>query len=307
MKKVNVLMCVYMEDIALIKQAIESIIYQTYKNIELIVVIDHPARIDVVALLEKFKSSISVKYILNEENMGLPKSLNIGLEQCDAPLVARMDADDIALPDRIEKQVRFLIRNQCDLVGGYIQLIDENCNIMQNRTNYPVNNAAIKRLLLIKNCIPHPTWIFRRELAIKIQGYRDIYSSEDYDFLIRAMLVDAKLGVLPQICLQYRVNKEGITQNNLALQKILIKKICNQYKNIRIYSLPEFDEYVSNNEKLLQNKRLFYSCIKKRKKNVKDIFTILFSTTFIVEIRERIIEKIIIIYDQYILADHFRR
>lgn len=300
MDKVNVLMCTYKENIGIVRQAVDSIIRQTYKNIELVVVIDNPERKDIVEFLEDLKVTFHIKYILNKKNMGLTRSLNIGLQHCDAPFIARMDADDIALPRRIEMQLNYLITNQCDLVGGFIQLIDEENHVIRNRTNYPTSDASIKRLLLIKNCIPHPTWIYRRELAVALQGYRDIHSSEDYDFLIRAMLLKAKFGVLPQICLQYRVSRNGITQNNLALQKILAGKICSQYKNRQIYPISEITEYISQNRKKLHQKERFYHCIKMRDRSIAEVLNILFSVDLIMELRERVAEKIIIMYDKHI-------
>lgn len=298
MNKVNVLMCVYKEEFNIVRQAVESITQQTYNNIELIVVIDNPDRLDIVEFLDQSKTSYSIKYVLNEKNIGLTQSLNIGLQLCDAPFVARMDADDVAMPDRIENQMEFLLSNHCDLVGGYIQLIDENSCVIHNRTNYPVHDEAIKRMLLLKDCIPHPTWLFRREMAMKLQGYREVYAAEDYDFLIRAMLSGAKFGVLPQICLQYRVNRRGITQNNLALQKVLTGKIVDQYRNRTIYTTLELEEYVARNHKVLQKKEHFYHCVKKRKKKIVDLCDILFSTTLLAEIRERVAERVLLAYDK---------
>lgn len=299
MDKVNVLMCTYKEEISIVKQAVESIIQQTYQNIELIVVIDNPDRMDLVDLFENYRSFFSMKYVVNETNMGLPKSLNIGLALCDAAFVARMDADDIALPDRIENQMDFLLKNHCDLVGGYIQLIDENGSILYNRTNYPIHDKAIRRMLLFKDCVPHPTWFFRREIAIKLNGYREIFAAEDYDFLIRAMFVGAKFGILPKVCLQYRVNRSGITQNNLGLQKVLTEKIADQYRNNTVYKTSEFVDYIVKNQKALQKKDYFYSCVKKREKNISDLCRILFSFTLLEEIRERVAEKVVLAYDRY--------
>ena len=97
---ISVLMCAYNEPMEYICQAVKSITEQTYRNIEFIIIIDHPDRRDIVLYLDGLADE-RIRYHINEKNMGLIASLNKGLQLCSGKLIARMDADDIAFPDRL--------------------------------------------------------------------------------------------------------------------------------------------------------------------------------------------------------------
>ena len=106
-KKISVLMTVYKENEEELKESFESIINQTYKNLEIIVVIDFPDEIWRKEFIEQYNDK-RVKVILNEENIGLPLSLNKALEVATGDYYARMDSDDISTLDRFEKQLKYI-------------------------------------------------------------------------------------------------------------------------------------------------------------------------------------------------------
>ena len=113
MPKISVLMSVYNEPIDWMRQAIESILNQTYKDFEFIIVNDNPEREENQFVLNEYRNKDSRIIILcNEHNIGLTKSLNKGLTVANGEYIARMDADDIALPKRFEKQALYLAKNK---------------------------------------------------------------------------------------------------------------------------------------------------------------------------------------------------
>ena len=105
MKKISVLMTVYKEKENELKESFESIINQTYKNLEIIVVFDYPDEPWRIDFIKKYNDS-RVKIIVNKKNIGLPLSLNKALKYVTGDYIARMDSDDVSTLDRFEKQIK---------------------------------------------------------------------------------------------------------------------------------------------------------------------------------------------------------
>jgi glycosyltransferase involved in cell wall biosynthesis len=123
---VSVLMSTYKEPVVWVEKAVNSILNQTYKNIEFVVIIDDPTNYEVIAFIESVcQKDNRVKLIKNEKNIGLVASLNKGLKFCDGKYIARMDADDISMLDRIEKQIIAIQRYCADVVGANTQTFTE--------------------------------------------------------------------------------------------------------------------------------------------------------------------------------------
>ena len=116
---VSVLMSTYNESELELRLAIESILNQTYRNIEFIIVSDNPQNTMLQNIINEYqKKDRRIKVILNNENLGLPRSLNKGIEQARGKYIARMDADDISLPNRIEEEMDFMLINNLDMVAA---------------------------------------------------------------------------------------------------------------------------------------------------------------------------------------------
>ena len=135
--KISVIMTVYKESKEELKESFESIINQTYKNIEFIIVIDNPKEQWRIDFIKSYNDS-RVKLVVNKENLGLPLSLNKALKLVTGNYIARMDADDISILDRLEKQLTYLKNSDCDLVGCYMQYFYDNEN--QQLAKYPTKS-----------------------------------------------------------------------------------------------------------------------------------------------------------------------
>ena len=122
MPKISVLMCVY-NDEDWLKNSIDSIVNQTFTDFEFVIVNDGSTD-NSLEIINSY-SDDRIRIINNEENLGLPKSLNRGLNLCKSELIARMDADDISMNNRLEKQYKYLKKNkEIALIGGQAEYID---------------------------------------------------------------------------------------------------------------------------------------------------------------------------------------
>ena len=127
MDKVSVIMSTYKEPIEWIQQSVDSILNQTYKNLEFIIIVDNPEYVELVSLLNDYADSDDrISVVVNNNNIGLVKSLNKALSFCTGEYVARMDADDVSLPERFQKEVEFLdTHKEYDFVSTPMILYDE--------------------------------------------------------------------------------------------------------------------------------------------------------------------------------------
>lgn len=216
-----------------VEPAVRSIMEQTYKNLEIIVINDCSSDDTAKILRRLVEEDSRIVYIENEENLKLPRTLNKGIALAKGDYIARMDADDISFPQRIMEQISFLLENKSvDLVASNIISIDFNNNIRGYRKQR-------EKVVVFANhnnfIIPiHPTVIFRKTWILKYM-YDPIFSrAEDFELWFRAhMNNDFNLAVLPELLLFYR--EEG----NITLDKFInsYHDVVNVRKKYGVYSL----------------------------------------------------------------------
>lgn len=249
MKKVSVLMSTYKEPAEYIGKAIASILNQSYTDLQLIIVIDDPENVDAVTAITTYAAQDPRVIVYhNERNMGLVKSLNTALAIADGDYIARMDADDIAKPERISNEVRYLESQKADLVSSNVTDIDLNDHVINTTSGFPSSNDQIREFLRTNSCMPHPTWLGRKELFRRLDGYRDIDACEDYDFLVRAAVSGAKLANLKEPQLYYRINSQGISGTRKAKQKTCLYLLRKNYRDNRVTGMEELQDYLSSPE-----------------------------------------------------------
>ena len=201
---VSVIMSTYNESEDYIRASVGSILQQTLKELELIIVIDNPENEQAVKTVSAFAESDGRVVVLrNEKNLGLVRSLNKAIAAAKGEVLARMDADDISLPQRLERQLAFMKREGADIVGAVTQYIDANGKATEGSHRYRTEEQLLKALQF-ENGLCHPTWMVRREVYEQLGGYRDIDSCEDYDFILRAL----EKGFRIQICHIRREQKD---------------------------------------------------------------------------------------------------
>ncbi len=163
MPKVSVIMSTYREPLKWVESAVESILSQSLTDFEFIIVIDDPKNKLIIEYLESIEDT-RVVLLKNESNLGLVRSLNKALEVCKSDYIARMDADDISLPERLEKQVTFMKTQNYDLCGTWYELFDDTHVI--RISNPPQSSIVCERVLRYENCVAHPSWMVRKKYMI---------------------------------------------------------------------------------------------------------------------------------------------
>lgn len=255
MVETSVIMATYKEDIIFLKQSIESILNQTYKDFEYIIILDNPENQKHIQLINEYaKKDQRIRFYINDKNMGIQKTANRGLSLAKGKYICRMDADDISLPDRIEKQIAFLNDNNYDYIGGATEVIDENSVRLYDASIIPTRHEKIIKALKYNQVISNPTVFAKREVFDKLGGYR-IVMTEDYDFTLRAVLSGFKIGNVSDVVLQYRMTQNSISRTNLYTQFLYGKYFSMEYRKGKVANLDKADMYVKNKDKKSVAKR----------------------------------------------------
>lgn len=211
---VSVILPVYKEPPAFYEEAYSSIMRQTYKNLEILILLDNPEHNDAIKYFKKKSlDDPNTHLIINESNLGLIKTLNKSISHVSGKYIARMDSDDIAIEERIEQQVSFLEANGLDLVGSFAETIDQNGKHL-GYWKMPTTTAGINSLTKYHTPALHPTWLLKTEMIKKLGGYREITHVEDHDFIARVILNQYKVGNLPKVLLRYRINLDSVSNQN---------------------------------------------------------------------------------------------
>ncbi|MCM1439640.1 MAG: glycosyltransferase [Roseburia sp.] len=289
---ISVIMSTYNEPLKWIEQAIDSILGQTYKNIEFIIVVDAPENKELINyIIERKKQDNRIIIHINERNIGLAASLNVAISLANGLYIARMDADDIAEPDRIECQIKYLTSCQLDLVGCKIMDINEDGKILNlKRTHCPTSDKAIKDYLKTNSAIAHPTWLVKKSVYIEMGMYRDFPACEDYDFLIRTALAGYKLGNVSEVKQMYRINTRGISSTRKVMQKSSHYFIMQNYNLGKQSNPDEFYQFIESDigKKKQEGLRNYYNASAKLKRYYHDKEWIAF---FIVGLKTFVKEK----------------
>ena len=272
--KISVLISTYKEPIEWFEKSLNSIINQTYKNIEIIVIVDEPNNTEIINLLNRYLLIYkNIRFFINESNIGLVKSLNKGLQYCSGEYIARMDADDISEINRFEEQIKFLLENNYDLVGCEYQIFYDNNILGVHKVPYTHN--ACKKVLRYMNCIAHSSWLVKKSVFDKLGGYREIYTCEDYDFLLKTVMSGFKIGNTPKVLLKYRRNLNGITHSNRYMQIIITDYIAKLYRKNKIITLPELEKFLKSNvfnKRLSEESKLYKIESKYKNKNNNSVY-----------------------------------
>ena len=229
MKKVSILMSVFNEKDYQIKESINSILNQTYKNLELIIVIDNPhLESEYLEIIRNNFDDNIIKIIINGKNIGLALSMNKAFSSSNGYYIARMDADDIADQRRIEMEVETLEKENCDFVCTGYTFIDENDNQLERNYRYYQPNE-LKKTLTVTNCIHHPTVLMKRESFQKVGGYRNFPCSQDYDLWLRLLEQRCRFIMIDEPLLKYRIRSDSTTSKKNYLQAITLYYISNLF------------------------------------------------------------------------------
>ncbi len=210
---ISVIMAVYNGE-HFLRKAIESILEQTFKNFEFIIIND--ASTDNSEKIIRSYKDKRIRLINNKHNQKLPASLNKGIRQAQGKYIARMDADDIALKNRLAEQYNFMEKNpEIDVCGSSIQCFGAREDIV----NWPEHNNKIKVHLLSGVPLAHPTAFFRKRIIFSNNIFypeNNLYA-EDYEFWVDLMPFITFYNI-PKVLLKYRIHKQQVSKTKKQLQ-----------------------------------------------------------------------------------------
>ena len=212
MEHYSVLMSVHAQEKAEhFTAAIQSLLDQTVVTDDFVIVCDGPLTQELDGVLDTFVSGNPglFQIVRLPENVGVGLAAKAGLAVCKNELVAKMDADDIALPERCEKQLAcFAAKPELAILGGYIEEFDNRTGKVFAIRSVPADDAGIRKYARRRNPINNVTAMYRKSAALAAGGYRDLRRGEDYDLYLRMLIGGFCAENLPQTLVKVRVDSD---------------------------------------------------------------------------------------------------
>jgi glycosyltransferase involved in cell wall biosynthesis len=225
---VSVLMAVYNGQ-RYLRDAVNSVIAQTFKDFEFIIIDDGSTDRSPELLASYAKAEPRIR-LITRPNKGLTKSLNEGLHLARGEFIARMDADDISLPERFERQVMYLRDHpEVALVGSRVEFIDPDGFPINLKPGMTLTHEEIDSALLRKGWpLVHPAVMMRRDAVLAVGGYGEQYlTNQDHDLFLR-LAERYRLANLSDVLLQYRQHFESISLAKSKLQGDMVEAILRE-------------------------------------------------------------------------------
>lgn len=255
---IDVLVTVYNGE-RFIAQTIDSVISQTFQDWRLIIV-DDLSTDRTEEIIRSYAVHDPRIRLIKGEHKGIAAAANIGLSVVTAPLVARLDADDVALPERLQVQHDFLQTHPDVLaVGSDVYLIDEN-NKRLRRRRAPVGWQKIQNILKTRNCMCHPSATIRTSALQQIGGYRDKFrNSLDYDLWLRISEI-GKIENIAQDLLLYRRHASQVSASGNAHRQTIYSVGAATDHFLRKYGFSDRECRIneSDNDDIAENLLLLY-------------------------------------------------
>jgi glycosyltransferase involved in cell wall biosynthesis len=213
-----------------VRQAVRSILDQTCKNLELLVV-DDGSSDGTLQILDQLAAEDSRMRVIRQEHKGVSAAANLAIQQARAEFVARIDADDVALPDRMEKQLSFMQAHpECVALGSAMMLIDESGMPLYPMPQIKFGHEQIEQSLLHGGwAIAQPACMYRRSTLLAVGGYStELSLHEDHDLFLR-MAEHGKLENLPEVLQYYRQRATSVTaRESLKSHHVVMPLILKQ-------------------------------------------------------------------------------
>ena len=209
--KFSVLLSLYAKECPdYLRCSLESILLQTKKAKEIILVKDGPLTQELDEIVNEYQTKIAnLKVVFLSENKGLGRALNEGLNHCSYDLVARMDTDDVAKPDRFEKQMKIFQKYpDIDVVGSWIDEFEGDPSNVISIRKLPESHKEIWNYAKKRNPVNHPVVMFRKSAVLAAGGYKHFPLFEDYYLWVRMLLNGAKFYNVQESLLLFRTSSE---------------------------------------------------------------------------------------------------
>jgi len=199
-----------------LNEALESLQAQTFTDFEVVLVNDGSTD-ETFALLQSWTARDARFRVFHQAHAGIVAALNAGLTHCMAALVARMDADDRCHPERLGKQVDYLVRHPstsvvgCQVAGFPAEQVRGGFQVYIEWSNSLITDADLRREMFVESPLVHPSVMFRR---IAVTGYEEHHWAEDYDLWLRLYLQQAVFYKIPEVLLEWRESPTRLTRTD---------------------------------------------------------------------------------------------
>lgn len=231
-----------------VKTALDSmLIDQSVKPREIVLIQDGPVAESLSNLLLEYEAKYpDIMHIIRlENNGGLGNALKLGVEKAKYGIVARMDSDDICLPDRFEKQLEYLEQHpECVIVGGQMtEFIGEPDNVIGKRV-VPLSNEAIYEYMKSRCALNHVTVMFRKDAVLKAGNYQDWFWNEDYYLWVRMMKSGCVFANIPDVLVNVRSGADQYARrggkkyfdSEIGIKRLMLKEgMINRYQYVMNY------------------------------------------------------------------------
>jgi hypothetical protein len=201
--------------------AVDSILCQTHQNLELLLIDDHSSD-TAIASLDKNDNRLK---IAGSRGHGLVDACNTGFELGQGEFIARMDADDISLPERFQCQLEYLDQHPAiDISGCCVEIfsgrgIEGGLQRYQSWLNSVRTPEQVRQQIFIESPLPNPSLMFRRAALQQLGGYRDKHWPEDYDLLLRADAANMRMGKPAAVLLRWREHGDRLTHTDARYER----------------------------------------------------------------------------------------
>lgn len=191
-----------------LSSCLQSLAQQTLKAREVILVEDGPISSELTKVIEEFRDNLNIVSVYLPVNSGLAVALNEGLKRCRFDLVARMDSDDVALPDRFEKQAAFMLSHpDISASSGFIEEFTVAGQAISQRI-LPLEHDDLVRFAKRRSPLSHPAVMFQRDGVLSVGGYPLFRNAQDYALWSLLIVKGKKLANIPEVLVRMRAGSD---------------------------------------------------------------------------------------------------
>lgn len=255
--KISVVIAVYNGE-KYLSQAINSILNQSYKKFEIIIINDGSTD-NTKAILDSIEDPRAI--IINQNNRGLSRSLNVGLSHAKGEYIARMDADDISFKERFKKQVSMLDKEQ------HIIAVGSNADVIDQYGEYVYTTNQKLTWDEIRNVLPHtpfihPSVMFRRMGALDVGGYPEVYNEDRFFFNLLA--AEGKFVNVKEPLIKYRIHPKSLSRKSKRTVELVNESFSYYLNNGKISDVLE-KKIIQQRKSELTNRNYFYHLLLSKK------------------------------------------
>lgn len=223
---ISCIMSNYNTDPDMFRQALESVLDQTYRDFELILIDDKSSDKKSKEVMDEYvRRDARIVAIDNQQNKGLAGALNEGLNIANGEYIARFDTDDICVPNRFEQQLKYMEMNDLDLCGTFAHLFGDDEKVVSTSFS-SCEEVAVQ--LLFTCYLYHPSVMIKRSFLEEHKLRYDVEydGAEDFDLFSRCREAGARINIMPEVMIHYRLHSNSVCHTQNAKQVRLSNAIC---------------------------------------------------------------------------------